>query len=67
MPVHVKSHVEKRKAGQENIWTHQEWGNYIADRAADADYQTLQNKGLRMHTIEVDAKDIYTDNLDYDQ
>jgi len=67
LPVHVKSHAEKRKAGQENTWTQQEWGKYIADRAAEAEYTTLRNKGLRIHTIEVNAKDFYTDILDYDQ
>ena len=66
LPVHVKGHVEKRKAGQEKSWTHHEWGNYIADSAADADYTTLRNKGLRIHTIESTAKIIYADILDYD-
>ena len=67
LPIHVKGHVEKRKPGKENTWTHHEWGNYIADRAAGVDYDTLRKKGLQIHIHEVNARDIYSAILDQNQ
>ena len=40
LPHHVPTHAEKRKPGLEQTWMHQDCGNYIADRAADRDYNT---------------------------
>ena len=47
LPLHVSSHAKKRKPGQENTWTRQDWKNYIADRAADREYHTQ----LQRYTI----------------
>jgi hypothetical protein len=42
LPTYVESHPERRKPGNREDWTAEDWGNYIADRAAAADYETLR-------------------------
>ena len=67
LPLHVPSHADKRKPGQEHTWTHQDWGNYIADRAADRDYHTLRMKGITVEVREYSAVEIYNSLLDNNQ
>ena len=67
LPLHVQSHVEKRKPGKEHEWDDQDWGNYIADRAADKDNHTLREKGFKVEIIEIRAKQVYADLLDDNQ
>ena len=61
LPEHVQSHPEKRKPGNKSNWTAEDWGNYIADRAAAADYETLRDNGIKVHVLEVSAATIYND------
>ena len=54
-------HAEKRKPGNKADWNNDDWGNYIAHRAAAADYDTLRALGLNLQILEVSAKDLYQD------
>ena len=67
LPEYVESHPERRKPGNKEDWTAEDWGNYIADRAAAADYETLRECGLRIQVLEVPATTIYNDLRTPDQ
>ena len=40
LPVWVESHAPKRKINR-YTWTHEEWGNHLADRLADGDLDDM--------------------------
>ena len=42
-PLWVRGHPERRKKDNDT-WTPAEWGNHLADRAADADWQSLYHQ-----------------------
>ena len=67
MPTYVESHPEKRKPGNRQNWDKHDWDNFIADRAAAADYETLTDAGLHFNILDVDAKEIYNDLLQHEQ
>ena len=62
-PIHVESHPEKRKPGNKQDWDHNDWGNFIADRAAAADYESLHDIGIQTRVLEVAVSEIYKDLL----
>ena len=62
-PVHVESHPERRKPGNRANWDNDDWGNFIADRAAAADYETLRDAGIQLQVLEMSATTIYNDLL----
>ena len=53
-PQHIRSHPEKHKPDR-NSWTCDDWGNYIADRAAGNDLTTLRRAGLDIHDSTVQS------------
>ena len=61
LPTYVESHPERRKPGNKADWTAEDWGNFIADRAAAADYDTLRDLGLRVQVLEISAATVYAD------
>jgi hypothetical protein len=56
LPQHIRSHPEKHKPDR-NSWTGDDWGNYIADRAAGNDLNTLRRGGLDIRDITVQSTD----------
>ena len=61
LPEFVESHPERRKPGNKSNWTAEDWGNYIADRAAAADYDTLREQGIKIQVLEIPASTVYND------
>ena len=65
LPYHVAGHAERRKPAKNaqgcygDTWTKDDWGNWIADRVAASDYDTLTSHGIRLTLITVQARDIY--------
>jgi len=43
-PVHVRSHAERQKIDKD--WDSDDWGNFLADRAANKGYDSLCFKGF---------------------
>ena len=41
-----------------------DWGNYLADRAADKDYNSLRAKGFQIMILEVTALSLYNSLLE---
>ena len=54
LPQHIRSHPEKHKPDR-NSWNGDDWGNYIADRAAGDDLNTLRREGLDIRDITVQS------------
>jgi len=56
-PCWVPSHVERDKKSKES-WTQDEWGNYIADKAADQKLAKLEGEGLNITSLHISAKEM---------
>ena len=66
MPIHVRAHPEVRKPDR-STWTHDDWGNFIADRVAAKDWSGLSRAGLNVRSITVSAPTVLRDLLGPDQ
>ena len=66
MPIHVRAHPEVRKPDR-STWTHDDWGNFIADRVAAKDWSGLSRAGLSVRSITVSAPTVLRDLLGPDQ
>jgi hypothetical protein len=58
-PVHVDSHPEDTKIFEE--FTDDEWGNYIADRAAGNHLDDLNTHNLQYSILEISAAELLND------
>ena len=47
LPVHVKAHPEKHKPDRAT-WTADDWGNFMADRAAAKDWEAFRQAGVQV-------------------
>ena len=55
LPVWVGSHANHRKKDR-NTWTHQEWGNHLADRLADWDLDDMATGGFQPEVMTVSSQ-----------
>ena len=50
-------HAHRRKKDRDT-WTHEDWGNHLADRMADGDSDDLVSHGIRAEVLTVSTKAI---------
>jgi len=62
LPMHVKAHPEKHKPDR-TTWTADDWGNFMADRAAAKDWDAFRSAGIQVIHQTVPAGQVLEDLL----
>ena len=60
MPLHVYSHPETEKPNK-STWTQDDWGNFMADRAAAQDWAAFAKEGLKVIRSTIPAGQLLED------